>query len=92
MANRVNDSRYYKTFKDVYYSNKPGTYNTNYDKSKATVTVALGDTAIYDPGYEMPVAERAKRKYQVLTPSMYDERRFPALRKHIDGGRADRTV
>lgn len=91
LANRVNDSRYYKTFKDVYYSNKPGTYATNYDKSKATITVALGDTAIYDPGFEMPEAERAKRKYQVLTPSMYDERRFPALRKHIDGARADRT-
>lgn len=91
LANRSTDSRYYKTFKDVYYSNKPGTYNTNYDKSKATIKVALGDTCIYDPGYEMPAAERAKRPYQVLTPSMYDERRFPALRKHIDGARADRT-
>lgn len=90
-VNRSNDSRYYKTFKDVYYSNKPGTYNTNYDKSKAKITVALGDTAIFDPGFEMPAAERAKRPYQVLTPSMYDERRFPALRKHIDGARADRT-
>jgi starch-binding outer membrane protein, SusD/RagB family len=90
-VNRAIDSRYYKTFKDVYYSNKPGTYNTNYDKSKPTITVALGDTAIFDPGYEMPAAERAKRKYQVLTPSMYDERRFPALRKHIDGARLDRT-
>ncbi len=90
-VNRSVDSRYYKTFKDVYYSNKPGKYNTNYDKSKATITVALGDTALFDPGYEMPAAERAKRPYQVLTPSMYDERRFPALRKHIDGARADRT-
>jgi starch-binding outer membrane protein, SusD/RagB family len=91
-VNRTNDSRYYHTFKDVYYSNNPGTYNTNYDKSKPRITVALGDTAIYDPGYEMPEAERAKRKYQVLTPSMYDERRFPALRKHIDGNRADLTA
>jgi starch-binding outer membrane protein, SusD/RagB family len=90
-VNRSIDSRYYKTFKDVYYSNKPGKYNTNYDKSKASITVALGDTTIFDPGYEMPAAERAKRPYQVLTPSMYDERRFPALRKHIDGARADRT-
>ncbi|WP_247231525.1 RagB/SusD family nutrient uptake outer membrane protein [Telluribacter sp. SYSU D00476] len=91
-VNRENDSRYYKTFKDVYYSNNPGTYNTNYDKSKAKITVAAGDTAIYDPGFEMPEAERAKRKYQVLTPSMYDERRFPALRKNIDGNRADLTA
>jgi hypothetical protein len=90
-VNRTYDSRYYKTFKDVYYSNKPGKYNTNYDKSKASITLALGDTSIFDPGYEMPAVERAKRPYQVLTPSMYDERRFPALRKHIDGARADRT-
>ncbi|GAB2788306.1 RagB/SusD family nutrient uptake outer membrane protein [Rhabdobacter roseus] len=92
LANRVNDSRYYKTFKDVYYCNNPGSFNTNYDKSKARITVALGDTAVFDPGYEMPEAERAKRPYQVLTPSMYDERRFPALRKHIDGNRADLTA
>ncbi len=91
LANRTTDSRYYKTFKDVYYSNKPGTYNTTFDKSKATVTFALGDTAIYDPGYEVPVAERAKKPYQVLVPSAYSERVFPALRKHIDGSRADRT-
>ncbi len=90
-AKRNIDSRYYKTFKDVYYANKPGTYNTTFDKSKATVTFALGDTAIYDPGYEMPAAERAKKPYQVLVPSAYSERVFPALRKHIDGGRVDRT-
>ncbi|WP_373511202.1 RagB/SusD family nutrient uptake outer membrane protein [Persicitalea sp.] len=91
LANRTNDSRYYKTFKDVYYSNKPGKYNTTFDKSKATVTFALGDTTIFDPGFEMSVAERAKRPYQVLVPSAYSERVFPAVRKHIDGARADRT-
>lgn len=91
LANRTNDSRYYKTFKDAYYSNKPGTYNTTFDKSKATVKFALGDTTIFDPGYEMSVAERAKRPYQVLVPSAYSERVFPALRKHLDGARADRT-
>ncbi|TDB65324.1 RagB/SusD family nutrient uptake outer membrane protein [Arundinibacter roseus] len=90
-VNRDIDSRYYKTFKDVYYSNKPGTFNTSFDKSKPTVTFAQGDTTIFDPGYEMSEAERAKRPYQVMTPSMYTERIFPALRKHIDGGRADRT-
>lgn len=91
-ANRTTDSRYYKTFKDVYYSNKPGKdLPTTFDKSKATVSFALGDTAIFDPGYEMSVAERAKRPYQVLVPSAYSERVFPALRKHIDGARADRT-
>ena len=43
------------------------------------------------PGYEISEAERAKKPYQVMTPSMYTERIFPALRKHMDPGRVDRT-
>ena len=89
--NRENDSRYKKSFKDVYYSNKPGTYNTSFDLTKKTVTFATGDTAIYLPGFEMSVEERAKKKYQVLVPSRYDERIFLAINKHFDGGRIDRT-
>ena len=89
--NRDNDSRYKKSFKDTYYSNKPGTYNTSFDLTKKTVTYATGDTAIYLPGFEMSVDERAKKKYQVLVPSRYDERIFLAVNKHFDGGRIDRT-
>jgi hypothetical protein len=88
---RENDSRYKKTFKDTYLSNKPGTYNTSFDLSKKSVTFALGDTAIFLPGVEMSEAERAKKKYQVLVPSRYDERIFLAINKHFDGGRVDRT-
>ncbi|RXK52183.1 RagB/SusD family nutrient uptake outer membrane protein [Aquirufa rosea] len=88
---RENDSRYKKSFKDTYLSNRPGTYNTSFDLTKKTVTFALGDTAIYLPGYEMPESERAKKKYQVLVPSRYDERIFLALNKHFDGARVDRT-
>lgn len=90
-ADRVNDSRYKASFTDVYYSNRPGTFNTNFDLSKPTVTFAQGDTAIYIPGFEMSLAERAKKKYQVLVPSRYDERLFPPLKKHLDPGRADLT-
>jgi hypothetical protein len=89
--NRENDSRYKKSFKDTYFSNKPGTYNTSFDLTKKTVTFATGDTAIYLPGFEMSEEERAKKKYQVLVPSRYDERIYLALSKHIDGGRIDRT-
>lgn len=88
---RENDSRYKKTFKDTYLSNKPGKYATNFDLSKTEVTYALGDTAIFLPGFEMSLAERAKKKYQVLIPSRYDERIFLAINKHFDGGRVDRT-
>lgn len=90
-GDRVNDSRYKSSFKDVYYSNKPGTYNTTFDLSKASVTFAQGDTAMYIPGYEMSAEERAKKPYQILVPSRYDERLFPALNKHLDPGRADLT-
>jgi hypothetical protein len=90
-ADRVNDSRYKKSFKDTYLSNRPGTFNTSFDLSKPTVTFAQGDTAIYIPGFEMSLADRAKKKYQVLVPSRYDERLFPALSKHFDPGRADLT-
>ncbi|HSI76997.1 MAG TPA: RagB/SusD family nutrient uptake outer membrane protein [Lunatimonas sp.] len=90
-ADRVNDSRYLGTFLDLYYSNNPGTYNTNFDQTKPQVSFALGDTAIYIPGYEMSAAERATKPYQVLVPSAYNERLFPSLRKHMDPGRADLT-
>ncbi|MBN7800950.1 RagB/SusD family nutrient uptake outer membrane protein [Algoriphagus aestuariicola] len=94
-GDRVNDSRYKASFKDTYYSNNlgtnNGTFNTSFDNSKPTVTFALGDTAMFIPGYEMPLEERAKKPYQVLVPSRYDERLFPALTKHMDPGRADLT-
>lgn len=90
-ADRENDSRYSKTFKDTFLSNKPGTYTTSFDNSKAEVTYAAGDTAIYMPGFEMSAVERARRPYQVLTPSMYTDKLYPTLTKHLDGGRPDRT-
>ena len=88
---RVNDSRYKKTFKDTWLSNAPGTYNTAFDNSKAKVTFKAGDTAIYIPGYEMPLAERAAKPYQVLVPSAYNEALFPTLQKFFDPLRPDRT-
>jgi len=91
-ADRENDSRYFGTFTTVYYSNNPGTFNTNFDQSKQQVTYAMGDTAIYIPGYEIPASERAKKPYQILVPSVYNERWFPSMKKHLDPGRADLTV
>jgi hypothetical protein len=90
-ADRVNDTRYKKTFKDTWLSNKPGTYNTAFDISKATVTYKAGDTAIYIPGYEMSLAERAAKKYQVLVPSLYNYALFPTLQKFFDPLRPDMT-
>ena len=91
VANRINDSRYKKTFKDTYFANRTGTFNSSFDTSKPRLTFAIGDTAIFLPGVEMPVAERANKKYQVLVPSRYDERIYLGLLKQMDGGRIDRT-
>jgi len=82
---RINDSRYEKTFRTVWKSNKPGTnLNTSFDASKAKVSFVAGDTTIVLPGYEMPLAERATKKYQVLVPSAYNEALFPTLQKFFD--------
>lgn len=90
-AERTNDTRYKKTFKDTWLSNNPGTYNTNFDVTKSSVTYKAGDTTIYIPGYEMSVAERAKKKYQVLVPSLYNYALFPTLQKFFDPLRPDMT-
>lgn len=89
--NRENDSRYKKSFRDTYLSNRPGTFNTTFDNSKTSLTFAAGDTTIFLPGFEMSFEERATKPYQVLVPSLYNEKSFPALSKHLDPGRVDRT-
>ncbi len=89
---RTNDSRYKKTFRDTWLSNNPGTnLNASFDNSKSKISFAAGDTAIFIPGYEMPKEERAKRKYQVLVPSAYNEALFPTLMKFFDTKRPDLT-
>lgn len=91
-ADRTNDSRYKKTFRDTWLSNNPGTYNAaSFDDSKTKVTFAAGDTTIFIPGFEMSKEERAKKKYQVLVPSKYSEALFPTLQKFFDTKRPDMT-
>jgi len=87
-ANRTDDARYEKSFYRSFYATRAGTFPTFLDKSKSAITVAIGDTAIYMPGWEMPAAERAKRPYQVYTPSMYQEKQFAVLGKWLDPLRA----
>ncbi|AWW00923.1 RagB/SusD family nutrient uptake outer membrane protein [Arcticibacterium luteifluviistationis] len=87
-ANRTDDARYDKSFKKVYYATRAGTFTTSLDKSKDEITVAVGDTAIYMPGFEMSESERAKRPYQVYTPSMYQEKQFSTISKFLDPLRA----
>lgn len=88
---RVNDSRYKKTFKDTWICNTPGKFTNVFDNSKTEVTFKAGDTTIFIPGFEMTKEDRAKKPYQVLVPSRYDEALFPTLKKFLDPLRPDRT-
>ncbi len=88
---RENDSRYKMSFKDTYLANRPGTYNATFDPTKSSLTFAQGDTTIFLPGFEMSPEEMSKRPYQVLVPSLYTDKLYPSLSKHLDPGRVDRT-
>ncbi len=80
LFDRQLDSRYEKSFKRVFYCNKPGTYTIN---GKA-VALAAGDTAVYLPDREWSAAEISRAKYSVFPPSRQNERVFPTLIKHLD--------
>ena len=88
-ADRTNDSRYQKSFRTVYYCNNPGTFTNLFDTSKPSVTLQTGDTAMYLPGVEWTPAQRAKKRYQVMVPSLYRPNLFPTLTKFLDPLRPD---
>ncbi|MFD1817846.1 Starch-binding associating with outer membrane [Pseudarcicella hirudinis] len=89
---RVNDSRYKKTFRDTWLCNTAGgTFTNVFDNSKKSVTFKPGDTTIYIPGVEWTLAQRAAKPYQVLVPSLYNQALFPTLVKFMDPLRPDKT-
>jgi len=90
-GDRTNDSRYQKSFRSTYLSNNPGTYSNLFDNTKTSLTFKAGDTAIYLPGVEWTLAQRAKKPYQVLVPSLYKPNLFPTLVKFLDPLRPDLT-
>jgi hypothetical protein len=89
---RVNDSRYKKTFRDTWLCNTAGGSFTNvFDNSKKSVTFKAGDTTIYMPGVEWSLEKRASKPYQVLVPSLYSLSLFPTNVKFMDPLRPDKT-
>src|SRR5690606_15727494 len=84
-ADRVNDTRYKKSFKDVFYCSKPGTYNVNGKQ----VTYALGDTAIWLPGYQLDPVVKASKNFMVIEPQSYTKKLYPTLTKFLDPQRPD---
>ncbi len=80
LYNQTADSRYDKTFKFVWYCNRPGTYTIN----SKTVNIKKGDTCIAAFDYELTPTERAKKNYHVATPSTYGSGQWPMNKKYMD--------
>lgn len=100
-ADKTNDSRFKKSFRDTWLCNNPATVTSfALDNSKpagTSIKFNAGDTTMFIPGYEMPKEERALRKYQVIVPSLssatgfYNEAIFFTLTKFFDTKRIDLT-
>jgi hypothetical protein len=94
---RVNDTRYNKTFQTVWYANNapgipkwpspvpPGVDPSLAGKSKFT----LGDTACYMPGVDVSDATIKATRYLLIPPRKYNIKLSPYMRKYVDTKRPD---
>lgn len=99
-ADKTNDSRFKKSFRDTWLCNNPATITSfALDPSKAgqSITFKTGDTTIFISPVQIPNAERALRKYQVVCPDIasptgyFNEAIFFTLTKFFDTKRPDLT-
>lgn len=96
-GDKVNDSRYAKTFKTVWICNSPSAASSIFQSTlpalfstRNGVTTQLlpnVDTAIWMPGREVTIAERQAFKGCIIAPSRYTDVMFPSLAKHLDSTR-----
>jgi len=97
---KVNDTRYSKTFQTVWYANNPDPKgypvwpNPLPAGAPADAVVGqpkfkLGDTAIYMPGVAATDAKIAATRYLLVPPSKYDNTLSATMMKYFDTKRAD---
>jgi len=97
---RVNDSRYNKTFQTVWYANNtnPGGYPVWPNPLPAGAPPGavsgqpkfkFGDTAIYMPGVDATDAKIAATPYLLVPPRKYDNTLSATMTKYFDTKRAD---
>lgn len=99
-AERVNDTRYKKTFQTVWYANNPDP--TQYPKWTSPLPpgappgavvgqpkFGFGDTAIYCPGVDVTNAQIAAARYLLIPPRNYSNAMGPAMFKYFDTKRAN---
>ncbi|MBC3787437.1 RagB/SusD family nutrient uptake outer membrane protein [Spirosoma utsteinense] len=75
---RVNDSRYFKTFQSAWIFNRPTPVST----SRGTLVTGQ-DTALWMPGVEVTVAQRRAFKGVIWTPSQYTADLHPTMTKYV---------
>jgi len=98
---KVNDTRYEKTFQTVWYANDPVTPST-YPKwpdplpagapagaVPGQLKFGFGDTAIYMPGTNRTNGEIAASKYLLIPPRNYSNALSPYMKKYNDTKRAN---
>ena len=95
---RVNDTRYNKTFQTVWYCNNassiPKWPNPLPPGAPAGAVpgqpkFSLGDTAIFMPGYDVSDAQIKASRYLLIPPRKYTNALSPAMFKYFDTKRAD---
>lgn len=99
-ADKVNDTRYGKTFQTVWYANNPDP--NAYPKwpnplppgappgaAPGQFKIAIGDTSIYMPGTDRTNAEIAASRYVLIPPRNYSAALSPAMFKYFDTKRAN---
>ncbi|THU34054.1 RagB/SusD family nutrient uptake outer membrane protein [Niastella caeni] len=97
---RVNDTRYSKTFQTVWYANNPDPKGypvwPNPLPAGAPANAVsgqpkfkLGDTAIYMPGVDASDAKIAASPYLLVPPRKYDNTLSATMMKYFDTKRAD---
>jgi hypothetical protein len=86
---RVNDARYEKSFKHVFYSNNAATIPKD---ASGNPKYRVGDTCIWLPGVELSADVINSKPYAVYPPSKYTAKIYPSLIKFLDPLRPDRTT
>lgn len=82
------DSRFDKSFKQVFYANNAATIPKD---ANGNPLYNLGDTAIWLPGEDIPDEVANSKPYQVIEPSDYARNKFLSLTKFLDPLRPDKT-
>lgn len=97
-SERVNDTRYNKTFQTAWIANfapsipswpSPLPAGAPAGAKPGDPKFRVGDTAIFMPGYDVTDAQIAAARYKLMPPRSYTTALSPAMFKYFDTKRAD---